>query len=219
MRKICDYGLKKIKQWEGLKTHAYQDEVGVWTIGYGHTRAAGYPFPEKNMVISIDQAENILKKDLIIYEKTVEDSVKVSLNDFQFAALVSFCYNVGTKAFLKSTLLKKLNNEHLASVPDEFLRWVIAGGKTSQGLINRRRAEVALWNKGEFIASNYICAEKQKDLPEQCQTALPIASSLSGFASIFAGNGVIQWVLAIGCVCFFFISFYFIWKKYKMSIL
>jgi len=94
-RKINSDGLDHLKRWEGLRLQAYQDVKGVWTIGYGHTSAAGFPSVEAGLTITKQRAEDILTKDLIQYERAVSQSVKVPINDNQFAALVSFCYNVG----------------------------------------------------------------------------------------------------------------------------
>ncbi|WP_413154856.1 lysozyme, partial [Bartonella sp. cb54] len=144
MRKISKEGLMLIKQWEGLRLHAYQDPIGIWTIGYGHTSAAGKPIVHKNMNITEKTAEDILCRDLKQFERSVEQAVTVSLTDEQFAALVSFCYNVGTTAFCNSTLLKKLNKGDYEAVPAELQRWTKAGGKRLQGLVNRRAAEAGL---------------------------------------------------------------------------
>ncbi|WP_375645154.1 lysozyme, partial [Bartonella sp. MR100HLJHH] len=95
MRKISSEGLALIKQWEGLRLNAYKDAIGVWTIGYGHTNNAGKPFVHKGMAITEKQAEELLCQDLRQFENAVERAVTVSLTDEQFAALVSFCYNVG----------------------------------------------------------------------------------------------------------------------------
>ncbi|MBB4077374.1 GH24 family phage-related lysozyme (muramidase), partial [Bartonella fuyuanensis] len=123
MRKISKEGLELIKQWEGLRLEAYKDAACIWTIGYGHTSHAGQPLVKKGMHITKKEAEEILCDDLKKFEKAVETSVKVSLTDSQFAALVSFCYNVGTCAFCKSTLLKKLNQGDYESVPVELQKW------------------------------------------------------------------------------------------------
>src|SRR5690606_31719741 len=98
-----------IKQWEGVKLEAYKDTGGVWTIGYGHTSAAGDPKVIPGMKITQKQADEILKKDLSKFEQRVENLVKVPLTDNQFAVLVSFDFNTG--ALHKSTLLKKLNKK------------------------------------------------------------------------------------------------------------
>ncbi len=107
MRTISQEGLALIKQWEGLRLNAYKDAIGIWTIGYGHTNSAGKPFIHKDMTVTEKQAEELLRQDLRQFENAVEQAVQVSLTNEQFAALVSFCYNIGTTAFCNSTLLKK----------------------------------------------------------------------------------------------------------------
>lgn len=139
-------GIALIRKWEGLRTKAYQDVAGIWTIGYGHTSAAGSPKVTAGMVITEKRAEEILKSDLKKFEDQVSSLVKIDLNENQFAALVSFHYNTG--ALGKSTLLKKINSKDFKSVPGEFLKWVNAGGKFVKGLQNRREEEVQLWLTG-----------------------------------------------------------------------
>lgn len=158
MRKINDAGLKLIKQWEGLELVSYKDVAGVWTIGYGHTSAAGIPNVKPGMRINETEAEGILRGDLSKFESRVNSLVKVTLNENQFAALVSFDFNTG--ALHKSTLLKKLNAGDYDAVPSELMKWINAGGKKVKGLVNRRAAEAGLWVKGEFVSSNTVDAEK-----------------------------------------------------------
>ncbi len=160
-RRINAAGLSLVKQWEGLKTTAYRDVAGVLTIGYGHTSAAGSPKVTPGMAIGDKEAERILKADLAKFEARVERLVKVSLTDNQFSALVSFDFNTG--ALDKSTLLKKLNKGDYAAVPVELMKWVNAGGKKVQGLVNRRAAEAGLWAKGDFVSSNYVPASTAAD--------------------------------------------------------
>lgn len=151
-RHINAKGLAFIKKWEGLRLKAYKDIVGVWTIGYGSTG----PHVKPGMVITEAEAEALLKKDLERFERKVETSVKVKLNDNQFAALVAFAYNVGEAGFGGSTLLKKLNKGDYNAVPTELMKWNKAGGKAVPGLTNRRAQEGALWGKGDFVASNFV---------------------------------------------------------------
>ncbi|MBO1027569.1 lysozyme [Ochrobactrum sp. SD129] len=106
-RRINAAGLSLIKQWEGHKTTAYKDVAGIWTIGYGHTSAAGTPNVTPGMTISKEEAERILLKDLAKFEARVERLVKVPLTDNQFAVLSSSDFNTGE--LHSSTLLKKLN--------------------------------------------------------------------------------------------------------------
>ena len=155
-RNVNEAGLALIKQWEGRRLTAYKDPVGVWTIGYGHTDAAGPPAVKRGLKISEAQAEAMLRADLAQYEAAVEAAVTVRLTDNQFAALVSFCFNVGPGNFLGSTLLKKLNAGNHAAVPGELAKWDKAGGRVLAGLANRRAAEAGLWARGAFVASNYV---------------------------------------------------------------
>ncbi|WP_273782995.1 lysozyme [Bartonella sp. ML69XJBT] len=197
MRKISKEGLELIKQWEGLRLEAYKDTACVWTIGYGHTSRAGKPLVHKGMRLTKEQAEEILCEDLKQFEKAVEQSVTVSLTDSQFAALVSFCYNVGTKAFCQSTLLKKLNQGDYESVPVELQKWNKVGGKCLKGLSNRRAAEAGLWAKGAYVSSNYQRVEtKNRTGLFQLEALAPIIGSCSGFGGLLVGNGPVQWALA-----------------------
>uniref|UniRef100_UPI00119F0F06 lysozyme n=1 Tax=Bartonella saheliensis TaxID=1457016 RepID=UPI00119F0F06 len=151
----------------------------------------------KGMRITKEQAEEILCEDLKQFEKAVEQSVTVSLTDSQFAALVSFCYNVGTKAFRQSTLLKKLNQGDYEAVPVELQKWNRVGGKRLQGLSNRRAAEAGLWAKGSYVSSNYQTVEsKPRTGLLKLEALAPIIGSCSGFGGLLVGNGPVQWALA-----------------------
>ena len=147
---INNDGLTIIKHFEGRELMAYQDSVGVWTIGYGHTSAAGPPTVYAGQTITEAEAESILKKDLELFEGGVRDVVKVSINSNQFSALVSFSFNVGLGALADSTLLRKLNAGNYQGAANEFPRWVKAGGQTLPGLVRRRDAERAL-----FLSQDY----------------------------------------------------------------
>ncbi|WP_455476326.1 lysozyme [Bartonella sp. B17] len=196
MRKISKEGLALIKQWEGLRLHAYKDAVGVWTIGYGHTAQTGKPSVQEGMQITEKQAEILLQEDLKQFEKAVECAVNQFLTDEQFAALVSFCYNVGIKAFHNSTLLKKLNEGDYEAVPAELQKWTKAGGKRLQGLVYRRAAEAGLWTKGAYVSPNYQEVESPQKSFWEVEVLAPIIGSFSGLTGILTGHGPIQWALA-----------------------
>jgi lysozyme len=140
--KTSQDGINLIKYFEGLRTKAYLDSVGIPTIGYGHTKGV-----KLGMMITETKAEELLKKDLEYFENKVLDLVKVNLLQNQFDALVSFTFNLGEGSLKKSTLLKKLNStvffrkEELESIANEFLKWNKAGGKVLTGLTKRRIAE------------------------------------------------------------------------------
>ena len=142
---ISDKGIALIKQFEGCKLTAYQDSVGVWTIGYGWTHPVDGKPIRAGMTIKQETAERLLKTGLVSYESDVSRLVKVGLTQGQFDALVSFAYNVGSRALSTSTLLKKLNAGDIKGAADEFLRWNKSGGKVMPGLTNRRKAERALF--------------------------------------------------------------------------
>lgn len=141
-RLINQEGLDLIKSFEGLRTSAYRDSVGVPTIGYGHTKGV-----KMGQTISETQAEQFLREDLADAEAGVEKWVKVPLSDNEFAALVSFTFNLGVGSLSKSTLLRKLNADKRNEAAVEFLKWNRAGGKVLEGLTRRRKAEHDLFLK------------------------------------------------------------------------
>lgn len=138
---ISANGVKLIQQFEGLRLKAYQDAVGVWTIGYGHTG----PDVTPGLVISQAQADALLARDLNRFETGVTRLVSVPLNQNQFDALLSFSYNLGLGSLQNSTLLRLLNQRDYAGAAAQFPRWNKAGGKVLPGLTRRRAAEQALF--------------------------------------------------------------------------
>ncbi|MCU2457547.1 lysozyme [Enterobacter hormaechei subsp. hoffmannii] len=143
--KTSDKGIALIKEFEGCKLTAYQDSVGVWTIGYGWTQPVDGKPIRAGMTIKQETAERLLKTGLVSYESDVSRLVKVGLTQGQFDALVSFTYNLGARSLSTSTLLRKINAGDYAGAADEFLRWNKAGGKVLKGLTRRREAERALF--------------------------------------------------------------------------
>ncbi|WP_447781025.1 lysozyme [Pseudomonas plecoglossicida] len=129
-------GLSLIKSFEGLRLQAYQDSVGVWTIGYGTTRGV-----KAGMKISKEQAERMLLNDVKRFEPEVQRLITVPLSQNQWDALMCFTYNLGAANLESSTLLRKLNAGDYAGAADQFCRWVKAGGKVLPGLVRRRAAE------------------------------------------------------------------------------
>ena len=138
--KISNDGLALIKSFEGLRLKSYRCPAGVWTIGYGHTITA-----KPGMTITEVEADALLCRDLQHFEKCVSKHIAVPLEQHQFDALVSFCYNVGCGALMKSTLRRKLNAGDYEGAADELLRWNKAGGKELRGLTRRREAERAMF--------------------------------------------------------------------------
>ncbi len=136
-----------IRRFEGLRLTAYRCSAGVWTIGYGHTVGV---IPE--MVITAEQAEELLRQDILAAERVVNSecgnsgNADTKLRQCQFDAIVSFVFNVGGVNFRNSTLLRKVkSNPDDNSIMDEFLRWVYAKGVVLPGLQKRRLAEMRLY--------------------------------------------------------------------------
>lgn len=142
---ISKTGIELIKRFEGLELKAYQDSVGVWTIGYGWTQPVDGKKVGPGMVIDQATADRLLKCGLVQYEQGVNQLVKVKITQGQFDALVSFAYNLGLRSLSTSTLLQKLNAGDKQGAANEFGRWVNAGGKRLEGLVKRRAAERELF--------------------------------------------------------------------------
>lgn len=141
-------GIALIKKFEGCRLAAYPDPGtggDPWTIGYGWTHPVDGKPVRPGMTIDEVTADRLLKTGLVGYENDVLKVVRVKLTQGQFDALVSFAYNVGSRALSTSALLKKLNTGDYAGAADEFLRWNKAGGKVLNGLTRRREAERALF--------------------------------------------------------------------------
>lgn len=136
-------GIELIKEFEGCKLKAYQDSVGVWTIGYGHTKGVN-----KGDSITQKQADQYLIEDLADAENAVNRLVKVEINQDMFDALVSFTFNLGVGNLQSSTLLRLLNQGKYSESAEQFVRWVFAGGKKLDGLVRRRNAEQKLFRSG-----------------------------------------------------------------------
>lgn len=138
--RINERGLQLVKHFEGLYLKAYRDEVGVITIGWGHTglqHRDGTVYMGRT--ITKAQAEELLRYDMNQFEARVKAFVKVPLTSDQFSALVAFDFNLGK--LNQSTLLKKLNAGNYAGAANEFVRWNQAGGKVLRGLTRRRLSE------------------------------------------------------------------------------
>lgn len=145
-RKTNKAGIDLIKTWEGLSLKPYKCPADIPTIGYGATfYEDGTKVTMQDPNITEARAEELLIKHIETFAREVENLIKVNLTDNQFAALVSFTYNLGARNLKTSTLLKKLNSGDYAGAANEFEKWNKAGGKVLSGLIRRRQAEKALF--------------------------------------------------------------------------
>jgi lysozyme len=143
--KITTEGLSLIKQFEGFRSIAYRDAVGVWTIGYGHTAMAGAPDVKPGMTITQVEGEQILARDVELFARGVRQVLTVTLSDQQFSALISFAYNIGLGNFRKSSVFSAVNRKDFAAVARRLQLWNRAGGRVLPGLVRRRAAEAALF--------------------------------------------------------------------------
>ena len=145
--KLDKKGIDLILIFEGLKLKPYLCSAGVPTIGYGSTYYEnGTKVKLSDPKITKERAIELFKNTIEKYEKAVNELIKVTLTQNQFNALVSFTYKVGISALKVSTLLKKVNaNPSDETIKNEFEKWVDAGGKQVQGLLNRRKKEVEMY--------------------------------------------------------------------------
>jgi lysozyme len=142
-------GLSLTESFEGVRLTAYQDQVGVWTIGYGHTG----PDVHAGLTITQDQANMLLLGDVGSAAAAVNRLVTIPLIQNEFDALVDFVFNVGIGNFTSSTLLRDLNASSFADAAAQFARWDHAGGMVVAGLLRRRQAEAELFQDGGVTAS------------------------------------------------------------------
>jgi lysozyme len=134
-------GLAITEQFEGCRLVAYQDQVGVWTIGYGHTGSG----VASGLTITQDQADALLLSDIAAAVTFVNQVVTVPLQQNHFDALVDFAFNLGRAALGGSTLLKLLNAGNFSGAAAQFPVWDHAGGQVVAGLLRRRQAEQAMF--------------------------------------------------------------------------
>ena len=164
-----------IKRFEGLRLTAYQDSVGVWTIGYGTTRINNIHV-QSGQTVTKAQAEEYLLSDLNEkFVPVVRRAVRALITQSMFDALCCFTYNVGGGNLNKSSLLKDLNSSKYLDAAAGFLQWTKAGGVELSGLVKRRTAE-----KDLFLAEGY--PNDAGELPQQETAAAPATSNSSGAA-------------------------------------
>ena len=151
--KVSQKCINQIKQDEGVRNRPYQCPALLWTVGVGHVIDPNHakvkladrkqlPIPASwDRVLSNDEIDEILRKDLNRFEKGVLRLIKVPLTQGQFDALVSFSFNVGLGNLQNSTLRMKLNRGDYEGAAEQFLVWTKAGGKVLKGLVIRRTHE------------------------------------------------------------------------------
>jgi lysozyme len=150
---ISEEGLSLIKKFEGCPVdqdgncYAYQDVVGVWTIGFGRTKDV-----KEGDKMTKEEAIYLLQEEMMEYEGYINDLVEVPLEQNQFDALVSWVYNLGSGNLQSSTMLRVLNEGKYEEVPAQIRRWNKAGGEVYEGLVKRRESEAVMFMGGEWYA-------------------------------------------------------------------
>jgi lysozyme len=135
---ISNAGIDVLVAREGCRLEAYLDSVGVWTIGIGHTSAAGPPEVKPGMTITQEEASEILDRDLDSFEDAVNEQITQPMTQFQFDAFTSICFNIGTNAFAGATFVLRFNEGDLAGCAEAILWW-----DQPQEIIPRRQGEYA----------------------------------------------------------------------------
>jgi lysozyme len=151
--KVSQKCIEQIKKDEGVRNRPYQCPALLWTIGVGHVidpNHAKVPLADRKQlpiptgwdrVLSAEEIDDILRKDLARFEAGVSRLIKVELTQGQFDALVSFSFNVGLGNLQNSTLRMKVNRGDFEGAAEQFLVWTKAGGKVLPGLVKRRTHE------------------------------------------------------------------------------
>jgi lysozyme len=139
----CAIAVACVSGFEGLRTAAYSDPVGIPTICFGETK--GVRLGDR---ATVDECKAMLADSLQIANRGVDSCVRVFLPDERRAALVSFTYNVGVQNLCSSTLVRKLNAGDTVGACNELLRWNRAKGIVLPGLTKRREAERQMCLKG-----------------------------------------------------------------------
>ena len=134
-----------VAAWETLRTRAYDDGGGVWTIGYGHTRGV-----RRGDICTPQEAEDWLDEELANVDDEVSALLEVPVSQSEFDALVSLAYNIGVSALAGSTLLKLLNQGQHSQASAQFVRWNKDNGRTLRGLLARRAGELLMFMFGEY---------------------------------------------------------------------
>ena len=136
--KTSQDGLKQLADREGMRTKAYRDTRGIWTIGIGHTSAAGPPDVHEGLELSEQEVLDLFAKDIKQYEDAVNRAIKIPLKQNQFDALVSICYNIGVGGFTKSSMVRDINAGADGDTIDaDIMKW-----NQPEEIIARRQSEV-----------------------------------------------------------------------------
>ena len=238
MNHVSARGRAIIKQFEGFRADAYQDVVGVWTIGYGFTRGVK---PGQHM--TLQQAEARLITELLGYEQAVLGACTLEPNQNQLDAMCSLAWNIGIAGFLKSTVLKCHNRGGTQSASRAFGLWNKAGGREWAGLTRRRAAEAALYLEPvpgvvQRIVEGAIPSAEASEVPPPVQampqqvdpesgmsgSAINRAATVAGTTAATVGAvsqiktsvGELQsWLVPMLCLAVVGLAGYIVWQRWQ----
>ena len=143
---ISAQGIKVIEEREAVELHAYKDSRGIWTIGVGHTAAAGPPIPVPGLSITQAECDEIFHRDLA-WCLTEVNSLNVPLTQYQFDALISFVFNIGQSHWRSSSTRRFLLQRNYAAAGHAMLLW-----NQPTEIISRRQGEYVQYMHGEYVA-------------------------------------------------------------------
>ena len=144
---VSKAGIALIKHHEGVRNKPYKCPAGLWTVGVGHLIGDGKSLPKDwNKTFTVDEIDGILKRDLRRFELGVHKMLpNMSFRQYEFDALVSFCFNLGLGCFQRSTIRQALLRGDKKTAMESLVKYCRAGGKILKGLQNRRLDERALF--------------------------------------------------------------------------
>ncbi len=133
---VLAIALALVKPWEGYAPEPYIDIVGVATYCYGDTA------PHEQRRYSEEECAKQLNSRLGTYLTGISQCINRPMREREWAAVLSFSYNVGVSATCRSTMVRRINAGEVGpGWCAELDKWVYAGGKRVKGLVNRRAAE------------------------------------------------------------------------------
>lgn len=181
--RISTKGIRLIQQFEGFRSKAYRDPVGIWTIGFGFTKGV-----KEGDTITQAQAVARLKSELAEYEAGVHQACAVPPNQNQFDALVCFAFNVGVAGMKRSSVIKAHNREDHQAASRAFGLWNRAGGKVWPGLTRRRAAEAALYLEPMPDEVSEPVEGPVDEMPQAIDPERPMTESTINRAGVVAGG-------------------------------
>ena len=141
MKKISKKGIDLLKHFESYEMKAYKCPAGVWTIGFGFTQINGVRVKNGD-IMTLEEADKELIKQLRIYENVVKKAIMIKkINQNQYDALVSLCFNIGGSSFRRSDIVKLVNSRNFIGACRIFNLWSKSAKKRSNGLLRRRIPE------------------------------------------------------------------------------